>query len=383
VAAGALIVAVLQGVFQFPHKRPAATVLTRNIVDGPWGRLELTSFLLEKPPELLPNANATLEPTEWHFAGHDRATLTALLQSCAVTPAQIAELTSTSVLSEGRDGCLLRPLPETVLELSPASRERLYAELEKGDQNVAQRHPFRIRPPEEKAWFARVGLPPEKVTLLRRLIYRRGEALCFADLTVARACLAPSEFAALVRALYSSDTLLIKLRVQTNDPIDRIAAYWGKGGREQSLKTLLQSAARTPGGFEIDAERLLPPLPRTWLYTYPAGAHDAPSVGDCYWTSLNFFREVAEERFLDPASRTREIREHYGLVSQADRLGDVIVFADAQGITQHACVYVAADIVFTKNGAQNGHPWVLMRMDQMRALYGAPGGTVLVFRPLT
>ena len=75
-----------------------------------------------------------------------------------------------------------------------------------------------------------------------------------------------------------------------------------------------------------------------------------------------------------------EIRKNYRVVDQADRLGDVIIFVDAQGVTQHACVYIAGDIVFTKNGAQNTHPWVLMRLDQMRSLYSEPGGQTVVFR---
>jgi hypothetical protein len=230
-------------------------------------------------------------------------------------------------------------------------------------------------------WFARVGLPDDKIQLVRKLVYQRGETLCFSNPEVARAYLASHEFSALLRALYSSDTIFIRLWVQTNDPIDQIAAYWGMGGREESLKPLLKSAARTPGGTGIDLDRLLPPLPRTWLYTYPSRPKDAPSAGDCSWTTQNFFGTAADDRFLEPGSRVNEIRENYQVVDRAERLGDVIVFVDAQGLTQHACVYVAGDIVFTKNGAQNTHPWVLMRLDQMRSLYSEPGGQTVVFRP--
>ena len=244
---GALLVAVLQAVWEFPYKRPASQDLSRRFLEGPWGRLELTPFLLEKPAEMLPDAAAPLQPTRWHFAGRTRDQTIAFLQSCSLTVTQLTALTASTVLVAGVQDCWVTPAPEVVLSLNQLSRERIYAELEKSPQNVAQRHPFRIRAAHAGMWFTRVGLPEERIQLVRKLVYQRGETLCFSNPEVARAYLAPHEYAALLRALYSSDTVFIRLWVQTNDPIDQIAAYWGMGGREESLKPLLKSAARNPG----------------------------------------------------------------------------------------------------------------------------------------
>ena len=136
----------------------------------------------------------------------------------------MTSLTAAIVLAEVGQGCQVTPAPDVVLSLSQLSRERIYAELEKSPQNVAQRHPFRIRAADAGMWFTRVGLPEDKIQLVRRLVYQRGESLCFSNPEVAKSYLTPQEFSALLRALYSSDTLFIRLRVQTNDPIDQIAA---------------------------------------------------------------------------------------------------------------------------------------------------------------
>ena len=49
--------------------------------------------------------------------------------------------------------------------------------------------------------------------------------------------------------------------------------------------------------------------------------------------------------------------------------GDVILFRDAKAESVHMCVYIADDIVFTKNGAHYFQPWVLMRFADVVARY--------------
>jgi hypothetical protein len=142
---GALLVAIVQAVWEFPNKRPAPGDLSSNFLEGPWGRLELTPFLLEKPSEMLPDAAAPLQPTRWHFAARTRDQTIAFLQSCSLTVTQFTALTASNVLVAGTEECWVIPTPDVVLSLNQPSRERIYAELEKSPQNVAQRHPFSIR----------------------------------------------------------------------------------------------------------------------------------------------------------------------------------------------------------------------------------------------
>ncbi|MBC8003769.1 MAG: hypothetical protein H7X97_14385, partial [Opitutaceae bacterium] len=50
-------------------------------------------------------------------------------------------------------------------------------------------------------------------------------------------------------------------------------------------------------------------------------------------------------------------------------LGDVLLLQDHQGQIVHAFVHIAANIVFTKNGANIFSPWVLMRIEDVIGYY--------------
>jgi hypothetical protein len=314
-----------------------------------------------------------------HFAGRTREQTIAFLDSCHLSPAEREDLTRSNTLTTAAEGCWIKPAAETVLSLTQESRETIYAELAKDSKNVSQQFPFRIRLALGDSWFTQVGLPAEKIQLAQKLTYRQGQALCFADVEIARRYFNRTEFAMLIGALYSSDTLLLSLRVEPGDPVENIAAYWARGWQKVSVKALLQSLANAGGG-EIDVVDLLPPLPRAWLYTYPTASVTNATEEDCFSSSLNFFRDSADKGFLQPAIRNGTFRRQYHTIPKAERFGDIFVFADASGATQHACVYVAEDIVFTKNGAQNTHPWVFMRLDAVRVLYAQTNSQTYVFR---
>jgi len=53
------------------------------------------------------------------------------------------------------------------------------------------------------------------------------------------------------------------------------------------------------------------------------------------------------------------------------QFGDILILLDSDENAVHACVYVADDIVFTKNGDDPNQPWVLMRMADMMLLYAS------------
>ncbi len=51
--------------------------------------------------------------------------------------------------------------------------------------------------------------------------------------------------------------------------------------------------------------------------------------------------------------------------------GDIIFLLDEHKNAIHSAVYVADDIVFTKNGDNYTQPWTLMRMNDLLATYAA------------
>ena len=108
---------------------------------------------------------------------------------------------------------------------------------------------------------------------------------------------------------------------------------------------------------------------------------DTPTPS-CYWTALNFAAERPDPRLLvNPRSpgdeRTeveRRLREDYQPGAVPTQLGDLIVYRRLRdGEPLHLCAFVAADIVFTKNGFGSNNPWCLMRLTDVDALYLEPG----------
>ena len=86
---------------------------------------------------------------------------------------------------------------------------------------------------------------------------------------------------------------------------------------------------------------------------------------------MNFFNSEPLERLAEPPLATAYTLENFVEVPKADQLGDVLFFMDRKtGNTFHSCVYIADDIVFTKNGRSRLSPWLLMGLGELRELYG-------------
>jgi hypothetical protein len=110
---------------------------------------------------------------------------------------------------------------------------------------------------------------------------------------------------------------------------------------------------------------------RKLLYTFPNETHGlAGYFPDCHWTSLNFFNYDPLQRLAEPPLATAYTIENFTEVPTASQLGDVIFLMDkAKSNAYHSCVFIADDIVFTKNGRSRLSPWVLMKLGDVHELY--------------
>jgi len=95
--------------------------------------------------------------------------------------------------------------------------------------------------------------------------------------------------------------------------------------------------------------------------TYPD-----PSMGkegilpDCHWSSLNFFNYDAQPYLLDSRLATSAVLERF--VAHRANLSDSATSCSSltsNGDAFHSCVYLADDIVFSKNGRNVLSPWIL------------------------
>jgi len=59
------------------------------------------------------------------------------------------------------------------------------------------------------------------------------------------------------------------------------------------------------------------------------------------------------------------LRTEYEPIAGEPRYGDVVLFAKPDGEIIHSSLYLADDIVFTKNGASSVTPWMLATLNDL------------------
>ncbi len=63
--------------------------------------------------------------------------------------------------------------------------------------------------------------------------------------------------------------------------------------------------------------------------------------------------------------------QDYYIIAQPSQLGDLVFLSGDDNQAIHAAVYIADDIVFTKNGFHFTQPWILMHLKDMVETYAA------------
>lgn len=337
---------------------------------GPWGELEYARINIEPPDEFIPTGGETIAPTEWVFEGFSAAQLADFLKAAELTAAERAQLLEPATWSITTDGIRLSPKPELVLSLGLPARQQIYAVLARSTLNPRQFQPYAFRTGGFDDWIEQSGLSNTTLAWLKRLVYPRGAAICFSDLPELLSKLPTAvERQRLIKVLWRNPTILMKLCVRSNSDVDALTAYWARGWHSKDIRSLLASLTKVPGGIAMDVGHLLPPFARRRLFSYPNPATYSPAQApDCYWTALNFFKDPPDDRFHNQTVWQEELVRNYTVVA-SPAFGDVILLQDEQGKPLHAAVFIADDVVFTKNGGDFRQPWMLMRIDDLLACY--------------
>lgn len=338
---------------------------------GPWGELQYSRIVIEPPESLIDISQLTPRPTVWNFKGYKPEALRTLWHSAAPSEPQRRFIDDPKNWEQNADGILIRPTMEFVFSLSEATRTKVYSALAEFAENVDQKEPFRFRADAAAEWFSHSDLSQETIALIDRLLYRRGTSLLLSDANLLLAKLPNiQERARLVKTLARKSTLLVNLRIRPATDIEALNAYWGRGRRTKDIKPLLQSLVRETNGMSIDIIHLLPRLPRSLLYTYPMANEDGTgSFLDCHWTVLNFFNLKPDDRYQQLEAVTAAFVNDYFPISGPRTFGDILLFAKPDGKIIHSCVYIADEIVFTKNGNSPNAPWILMSLPDVIAFY--------------
>lgn len=136
------------------------------------------------------------------------------------------------------------------------------------------------------------------------------------------------------------------------------------------MEPMLKSLTRIPEGAVLSVSYFFPTFARMRLYTYPDIRHDPMAERkDCFWTSMNFWNESPDYTLFDRDKLLAKLKSDYKEVSGDYRFGDVIALVGGDKMVVHMCVYIADDVVFTKNGGASFAPWVLMKRADMLKEY--------------
>jgi len=365
-----------------PPRQPPPAPRPGQILEGPWGRLEIVPITIAPPAELLWQMEVDHSgAVTWHFPKMSPSRLNDKLIELGLPDSVRAALRAQAKRNRAIDGCTILPDREFVLGLAAEVRAKLYVLLHHFAENRDQVNAFRFCGASPEAWFADSPLLPETKRLVAPLIYRDGTFLFFADLRSVQPSLpADEERIALIRALSRESTILLRLQVSEKSDVESLVGYWGRGGRNKEVRPILDSLSRIGGRQSLDVTQLLPPFARQRIYTYPIPRPDDVSVKrDCYWTAMNFFSEQPDDRLGNVDKAFETLKEDYYRVHGNPQFGDLVFYLGQEREPIHAAVYIAADILFTKNGPTVARPWMFLKTEDMKHFYPRTNKQVTLF----
>jgi hypothetical protein len=337
---------------------------------------------LELPDEYVALELSQLHAPTWVLGARSAEQAQRFLSACGLNQLQIQRALSPQVSSVTNGQVVIRPDEALIVSLAPEVRARLYGELARQPANQYMVYPFCFSQKCFDQLITGTDVSPDVKSLLRSLTYRRGDSVCFSDLeAVMQHIPAEEQRLRLLKALSRQSAIMARVSVRQDTDIDKLLGYWGQapGVHLTDLRSLLRSAQRLQDGGSVSLVYLLPTFARERLYTYPPPSSPGDPTLNRHWATFNFFNATPDDRFADPQFAVAYLREHYYPITEPTAYGDLIFVMDDQGHAIHSAVYLADNLVFTKNGSDFMEPWVLMRLKTMLARYSAtePGRWVV------
>ena len=112
--------------------------------------------------------------------------------------------------------------------------------------------------------------------------------------------------------------------------------------------------------------------PRAAFTSFPMPPKAGDPAMDCHWSSLNFFNEQPDDRLGNPGYAAGILTKNYYPVQNPPPTATSSCWW-MKNNGMHSAVYVADDIVFTKNGNNHQQPRMLMRTENLIARYNNKG----------
>jgi hypothetical protein len=347
---------------------------SRSVHVGAWGELITRDIELERPAEYLTEEVTSPQPETWTFHDMKLDAAKGLLIGNGLTAAQVAAAFAPGTFHEDHSGTVLVPPVDFLFSLEPEVRAKLYLALAGLGVNLYLDYPFIFPAHSIESIYADARLQPDEVTALKRLVYPNGNASQLSDYFALMSRVpTTARRVALARALSRQSAVFAGLAIQPDTDIDKIAAYWGNvpNVRFTDIRPLLESLKALPEGGNLSLFYLLPKFARDRLYTFPLPPQPGDPVMDCHWSTFNFSNETPDSHFNDPTFAVEYIRKNYYQIAAPSQYGDILLLLNDHNEVKHSAVYLADDLVFTKNGNNYRQPWMLMHIPNLLATYPA------------
>ncbi len=339
---------------------------------GPWGRVQWHYLHIEAPDWIVANTLLPHSQTSWGFPGATAASVSNFLLGAGVSPATVNGLMNDPrAMLHGPEAVTVFPGVRDVEALGDATRQLIYQELAKFPVNEFFVNPITILDQGVDDWLGLRKIRPEIRSVLKRLSYRRGDVLCFSDLSVLMSyAQSDAEARDLAKLGTRKRAVMAYLLIGAGDDTEKLEEYWSAAYRRKDVLPILSSISQLPGGGRLGFSHLMPAQPRKLIYTYPT--LDLATTGrlpDCHWTTFNFFSFHPQNIFLDLRLAANRLLEGYDPVAPPYKYGDALMFLNQSGDAVHSCVYLCDDLVFTKNGETFSAPWIIAQLQDVNRLY--------------
>jgi hypothetical protein len=347
---------------------------SRSVHDGPWGTLVERQIHLERPVEYLTDEVSKPQPEIWKFNGLNPDAVKALLAKDGLTAAQIAAACAPDCIREEKPGTMLNPSADFLLSLDAATRGRLYIALAGMNISLYFDYPFIFPGDSIESIYTDPRLNPDDVKLLKRLVYANDGARQLSDYEMLMCQIPTAERrVAMARSLSRQSAVFAGLRITPDTDIDKLASYWGNipNVRLTNIRPLMEALKALPEGGDLRLYYVMPKFARDRLYTYPLPSQSGDPIMDCHWTTFNFSSDTPDNRFNENDYAVQYIKKNYYQISAPSQYGDILLLLNDKNEVKHSAVFLADDLVFTKNGNNYRQPWMLMHIPDLLATYPA------------
>ena len=347
---------------------------SRTIHMGAWGTMITRDIELERPAEYFTDEVNHPPEEKWRFNGLKPDGVRELLAKDGLSGTQVSAVLAPANVTTDTAGTTVRPSGYFLEGLDAGTRGHLYLALAGSGVNTYIDYPYIFPGDKIAAIYADARLYPEDATLLKKLVYPNGSAVQLGDYEYLLNRVPTAERRiALTRALSRQSAVFAGLVIKPDSDIDKIAAYWGNipNVRFTDIRPLMEALKELPEGGNLSLFYLLPKFARDRLYTFPLPPQPGEPTMDCHWTTFNFSNDTPDNRFNDPGFAVEYIRKNYYQISAPSIYGDILLLMNERDEVKHSAVFLADDLVFTKNGNNYRQPWMIMHIPDLLATYPA------------